>query len=257
MCKTSFSRILFFTAALGCHLLLRGGNTCATATVLTVSPAAAAYTCTTPSAFTFAATPCTNSAGLPGGCAAGCTREMWFRYDPADASFPTQQHSLRIELSLDFTAAATSVVKYYVLYSEAKDNGFGNPCTWVNTFTPDFIPWTSGCLTVTTGTVGQQTILVEGLDGSGTFFLKLERATGNGGTVTVCTKQLNAPANPPANDRCANATALTSGAGIDPLAAAGGTASWAAALVGSNKNATKQRRTDECPALTPTEDHFA
>ncbi|MDX2284215.1 MAG: hypothetical protein NW241_08635 [Bacteroidia bacterium] len=244
---------MWWLAASSAAVPLRAGGDCGTATSVFVSPAAAAYTCTLPAAYTFSGASGVAYSGVAAGCAAGSAQEAWFRFDPADPNSPAWQHSIQFEVS--FNLAAGSEIKYYLLYSDCRDNGFGNPCTWVNPNTPPFTPRIAGCWNVPAGASNMPVLTAEGLDGEGTYFLKLERVSGAGGSIQICAKELAAPAPPPANDRCADAIALIPGAGVDPGAAAGGSGNWGDAVSGSTLYATKERRTDECAGFN-TEDHF-
>ncbi|MDX1907459.1 MAG: hypothetical protein SF053_10535 [Bacteroidia bacterium] len=216
-----------------------------------------AYSCVSPASGTFAGA-CTTNPFRQTGCPTTCTSELWFRYDPSDINSPVYQHSVRMELTV--VLGANDRLTYTLLYSESKDNGFSNPCAWsgaVSSTVLALTPLTNGCMDLAAGTT-QFTLNAESLDGNGTFFLKLERESGTGGTASVCLKELLAPQPPPVNDRCADALAMStiSGGGIDPLASFGGSGSWGDALDGTNRYATKQRRDAECAGAFPNEDHY-
>ncbi|MEZ4776673.1 MAG: T9SS type A sorting domain-containing protein [Bacteroidia bacterium] len=243
----AFSGIfLFFLADLS-------ANDCSTAIGLTVVTPAAPYSCATPVVGTFA-TACSNLFNYtPAGCTnqATCSQDLWFQYDPNDINNPTDQYNVDFELSFNF--AANAEVRYYLLYAESKDSGNGDPCAWINTNSQAFTLRYSGCWAVTTGGFNV-TLNARGMDGSGTYYLLLERVTGTGGTVSICT-QLVSTCNPPANDRASSPTTMTSGNGIDSNSAAGGSGSWTDAISGTTICATKQRMQNECGGPN-TEDHF-
>ncbi|MEZ4827703.1 MAG: T9SS type A sorting domain-containing protein [Bacteroidia bacterium] len=228
-------------------------NDCSTAIGLSVVAPAAPYSCGSPALGTFSGS-CSNLFNYtPAGCTnqAACTEDLWFQYDPNDVNNPTDQYNVDFELSFNF--AATAEVRYYLLYAESKDSGNGDPCSWINTNSQAFSLRYSGCWSVTTGGFNA-TLSARGMDGSGTYYLLLERVTGTGGTVSICT-QLVSTCTPPANDRATSPTAMTSGNGIDSNAAAGGSGSWTDAISGTTICATKQRMQNECAGLN-TEDHF-
>ncbi|MDX2250176.1 MAG: T9SS type A sorting domain-containing protein [Bacteroidia bacterium] len=229
------------------------GNDCTTAFGLTVLTPAPPYSCATPVVQAFSGT-CSNLFNYtPNGCTnqATCAEDLWFQFDPNDVNFPTDQYNVDFELSFNF--AANAEVRYYLIYAESKDSGNGDPCAWTNTNSQAFTLRYSGCWAVTTGGFNA-TVNARGMDGSGTYYLLLERVTGSGGSVSICT-QLVSTCNPPANDRAASPTTLTSGNGIDSNAAAGGSGSWTDAIGGTTICATKQRMQNECPG-PHTEDHF-
>lgn len=234
------------------------GNDCSSAVSLTIhNPATTAFACTTPSNQTFAGTCALLYNHSPGGVCtsqATCSQDLWFQLDPNN---PTDQVDIDLELSFDFSLSTASEVRYYLLYSESKDSGNGDPCTWTNTASQDFTRRFSGCENVPAG-VFQTTLSATGLDGTATYFLVLERVTGTGGSVSICAQQIGtSPA--PSNDRANNPTVLSLGNGIDANVAVGGSGSWSDAISGTTQYATKQRMQNEClPALPTnhTEDHF-
>ncbi|MEL6672505.1 MAG: hypothetical protein AAFR61_09945 [Bacteroidota bacterium] len=248
-------------------------NDCASAIDLLISPPGVPYTCTTPASGVFSGT-CTGVpqstyltnlslafAGFPNNCnAIGCSQDLWFKFEAGD---PSQQYNMEFEISIDFTTTTTSVVQYFLVYSESKDgSGAAIPaCEWSNSINNDHNAFSNrvrNCFTVTGGTTSNFTISAEGLDGEGTYFLVFERESGTGGSVQVCsrTNSTTPTCLAPANDRCSNAIALTVGSGIDALYASGGSNTWGDALCGTNACATKERIQGECSLGSETEDHW-
>ncbi|MEO1449643.1 MAG: hypothetical protein AAFV07_08930, partial [Bacteroidota bacterium] len=239
---------------------LAGGD-CSTATSLPLEPwSSPTYTCQSAITETFS-NGCTLGQGYPdaqSGCTASatCSQQMWFRFDAGD---PTLQYNVRFTVTADFSGTGASQVRYYILYSEARDSGNGDPCTWNNNNTEPFTHRTTGngCTNVPDG-VQTFSLWSEGMDGDGTYFILFERVTGTGGTISLCAKEhpwkAHQPA--PANDRCNNAVSLGVGSGIDSNYLIGGGGAWSDGIGGSNQYATKERITAECNLAGNTEDHF-
>ncbi|MEO0472229.1 MAG: T9SS type A sorting domain-containing protein [Bacteroidota bacterium] len=190
---------------------------------------------------------------FPGGCTVGtCASEVWFQLDPNQVL----QQNLVLRMEFGFTNVQTKIV---LLYAESKDSGNGDPCQWNNTNSSPFAERGSWCFQPTAGA----TVFApepEGLDGSGTFFLVVQRETGVGGTVQVQARQINGVGGDPtcvapSNDLCSSPDTLIIGNGIDTDYALGGTGSWADSRAGSVKCATKFRLQNECGGGT-TEDTF-
>lgn len=178
-----------------------------------------------------------------------CTGDAWFEFVPGGTN--ASQFNVRF----DITLSVTNTINLILIYSESVE--LGDPCEWPSG-AEGYTRYRSVCTQVVTGGVPYE-FTAEGLDGSGTFFLLVERVTGTGGSVTVCPTLLgNCPA--PSNDRCSNALALTTGNGIDPAAAAGpAIPNWNDAVKTTNACATKQRIDDWCGTFSagnPTEDHY-
>ena len=185
-----------------------------------------------------------------------CTQDLWFKYEPGGTNL--LQYNMAFEINFNFATAAT--VTAYLFYSESKDGAGAVPeCDWNDNSTSPFSIKEKTTWFVGTGP-SSQVLYSEGLDGSGTYFLVLQRQSGTGGTVEVCIRQMvsKPPCGPPANDRCSNATAFTLGNGIDPIAAAGGVTggAWSESIDGTTICATKQRINNECNTAGNTEDHY-
>ena len=182
-----------------------------------------------------------------------CMGDAWFRWVPGGTN------ALQQDVTFDVLPNFNGTISVSILYSESFE-GSGDPCEWNGT-TEGYTQYTALCSqAVTAGTSIQ--IRHTGLDGSGEYFLLVERTDNTGGNVTV-TPTLNGTCAQPSNDRCSTPTALGSGNGIDPnagLAIPPTTSNWAFAFSASTKCATKQRLTNTCGAFTapnpPTEDHY-
>jgi hypothetical protein len=159
-------------------------------------------------------------------------------------------------VQFDISMNLTATVNIMLLYSESKE--LGDPCEW-NGNTEGYTRYQSICNEPMSPGVTVD-ITADGMDGSGTFFILVERVSGAGETVTVTPTLLgNCPA--PSNDRCSSPIALSVGNGIDPgvLLPVPPIPEWSNALKGSIACATKQRLTDGCGTFnngTPTEDHY-
>ncbi|MEM7369645.1 MAG: T9SS type A sorting domain-containing protein [Bacteroidota bacterium] len=178
-----------------------------------------------------------------------CQGDAWFEFVPGGTN--ASQFDVQFDISVD----VANTINVVLIYSESVE--LGDPCEWPSG-AEGYTRHGSVCTEVVSAGVPFD-FTVRGMDGSGTFFLLVERVTGTGGNVTVCPTLLgNCPA--PSNDRCSNAQPLTSGSGIDPNAATGpAIPNWNDALKSTNACATKQRLTDFCSlftAGTPTEDHY-
>lgn len=201
-----------------------------------------------PATATFAATcnPIPNpgpAVDLDGGspCTIGvCSEEVWFYTDPNE---PVQQN-LHFQLTTNFNGR----IKWVLLYSESVDGSTSAfpHCYWTNPNSTNLTQRGSGCSDAFTGVAID--FLPEGLDGSGYFFLLIQRETGSGGDISVSMrKQLGTPTiTAPANDRCSTAdlmqTPTAGGLGVDDLHASGGSNTWTDAITGTTKGATKQRQ---------------
>ncbi|MEM7656872.1 MAG: T9SS type A sorting domain-containing protein [Bacteroidota bacterium] len=185
-------------------------------------------------------------------CGGACNGDAWFEWIPGGTN--ASQFNVQFDISFNFTGS----VNIMLLYSESKE--LGNPCQWNGT-TEGYTRYQHICAQPTSPGFSVD-LTAEGLDGSGTFFILVERAGGGSGNVTVTPTFLgNCPA--PSNDRCSSPTALTVGNGVDPTVTIGPSIpNWANALCGSTSCATKQRMTADCngglfggpgPA---TEDHY-
>ena len=178
-----------------------------------------------------------------------CVGDAWFEFVPGGTS--ASQYNVQFDISVD----VANTINILLLYSESKE--LGDPCEWASG-AQGYTRYGSICTEVVSPGVPVD-FTVNGMDGSGTFYILVERVTGTGGNVTVCPTLIgNCPA--PSNDRCSNPISLTAGNGIDPAAATGpNIPNWNDALKASNACATKQRLTDFCgtfSAGTPTEDHY-
>lgn len=185
-----------------------------------------------------------------------CTGEVWFSWTPGSAN--TTIYNMDFEV----TANNNCVVNIFLLYSESKDAV--NPCYWNagNLFNPTSWGLTGyqsvGGQALTAGT--PFSLNVSGLDGSGTFFIVVEKVSGAGNQVSLA-PMLNSTNASAANDRCMNAIQLTTGNGIDPNAqfgAIGG--NWLNGAGISSANGTKMRLQAYCTGTTKgpaTEDHYS
>lgn len=181
-----------------------------------------------------------------------CIGDAWFRFVPGGTNLS------QFNVQFDITLNSANTVNISLLYSESKE--LGDDCEW-NTNTEGYTVYSRMCTEVVSGGVPID-FTVNGIDGSGTYFILVERVSGGPiADVTVCPTFLGNCA-APGNDRCSNAYALTAGNGIDPAAATGpNIPSWADAFKGTNACATKQRLPDGCSGFansnlnTQTEDH--
>jgi len=141
-----------------------------------------------------------------------------------------------------------------LLYSESVDAG--NPCQW-GTNTEGYSYYTTLCNKQMNGNGHTYFFKTKGLDGSGHFFLLVERVGGSGGSITVFPR-FDGTCTPPSNDRCNSATALSPGNGLDPSASTSSIAAWSESINATTRCATKQRMDDGCQAggADPTEDHY-
>ncbi|MDX2247123.1 MAG: T9SS type A sorting domain-containing protein [Bacteroidia bacterium] len=186
---------------------------------------------------------------------ATCNADAWFEFSPGGANNLTQ-YDISFNVVLNFTGT----VNISLLYSESIDAS-GNPCQWGSN-KPGYTQYTVYCSqNLTTGVPFE--LRYPAMDGTGTFFVLVERTTGTGGNVTVTPVQ-NGTCAAPSNDRCSSPITLTSGNGIDPNAATNPTTgSWIDGMAATNRCATKQRLQDVCSGgntgslPNSTEDHYA
>ncbi|MEO1448460.1 MAG: T9SS type A sorting domain-containing protein [Bacteroidota bacterium] len=182
-------------------------------------------------------------------CGGACTGDAWFEWVPGGTNL--SQFNVQFDISLNVSAT----VNIMLLYSESKE--LGDPCEWPSS-AEGYTRYQHMCgVVMTPGNVEE--ITAEGLDGSGTFFILVERVSGGTGSVTVNPTFLGNCA-APSNDRCTNPIALTVGNGIDPSVTTGpAIPNWMNALCGSTACATKQRLTTGCTFAgngASTEDHY-
>lgn len=169
-----------------------------------------------------------------------------------DLNTPGIQHDVRVTVSVNFGGN----VKAFLSYSEAKDTGSGSPCYFPGTNGGLFFNLRADACMVFPAGGGTFSFETGGLDGTGTWFLILERTAGTTGSATACIEDL-ATGLPPSNDRCSAPIILTVGSGIDANTATGGTGTWSYGFDGNIRYATKQRMQNGCGGGNPnTEDHF-
>ena len=184
------------------------------------------------------------------GCT-GCTGDSWFRWSSGSGSNLTQ-YNMRFNIELN----SAGVVNIILAYSESID-ATGDPCNWTTAAsgTEGYTRYQTQCGISLTGPGDVYEFDNDGLDGSGTFFIIVEKVSGIATQASFCPVELST-CSAPANDRCSNASVLTSGNGIDPAAAAGpNVAAWSDAMKGTISCATKQRLQGYCNSQT--EDHYA
>ena len=182
---------------------------------------------------------------------AGCTGDTWFRWSSGLGSNLTQSN-MRFNIELN----SAGVVNIMLAYSESID-AVGDPCNWttIASGTEGYTRYQTQCGVSLSGPGDVYEFDNFGLDGSGTFFIIVEKVSGLASQVSLCPTELST-CSAPANDRCSNATALVAGNGIDPDAASGpNIAAWSDAMKGTISCATKQRLQGYCDSQT--EDHYA
>ncbi|MCB0835431.1 MAG: T9SS type A sorting domain-containing protein [Bacteroidetes bacterium] len=177
--------------------------------------------------------------------------DAWFKWIPGGSN------ALQMDATFTVEADFTGNVNVSILYSESFEAS-GNPCQFQSNIY-GYTQYTAKCNTAISP-ASPITVRHTALDGSGVYFLLVERIGNNTGSVTV-TPTLNGTCPQPSNDRCSTPIALTTGNGIDPNAATGGSsANWIDAYSATNKCATKQRLTNTCGAFSapnpPNEDHY-
>lgn len=183
-----------------------------------------------------------------------CGGDAWFEFIPGGTS--AAQYDMTFQVTLGFSGT----VNLSILYSESIDAS-GDPCEWSSTaFTtkPGYTQYTVYCSQALTAGV-PFSLRHPGMDGSGHFFVLVERTSGSGGSVSVL-PQFNGTNPPPSNDRCLSPITLTSGNGLDPNAATNpSTGNWIDGMTATTRFATKQRLQNLCGGgspSTPTEDHY-
>lgn len=213
----------------------------------------------TPSAdYTFDGT-CDFEGDMPSqriGVPTNCTGEVWFQWSPGSANTTIYNMDFQV------TSPGNCVVNIFLLYSESTDAV--DPCYWDlgGLFTPTSWGYT-GYQAVSSQalTAGVPFSLnVNGLDGSGTFFIVVEKVSGAGTQVNLAPMVSSTVASA-GNDLCTNATPLSVGSGIDPSVLTGPAAgNWINAASASTANSTKQRLQHYCGgaggATPSTEDHY-
>ncbi|MFK7920533.1 MAG: T9SS type A sorting domain-containing protein [Bacteroidia bacterium] len=185
--------------------------------------------------------------------------DVWFTYSPGGSNLV--QNNLRLQFSPNFVGT----FNIFLFYSESFE--IGDPCEFPGgTVLTGLTRYQEfRCNTaINPGAGNELNIDYEGLDGSGQYLIVVERVSGtSGGTdqMTI-TPTLTGTCTAPANDACANATALSIGNGIDPGYNTPNVAAWTDAIKGTNACATKERLFDQCTfgfgggPPTPTEDHY-
>jgi hypothetical protein len=187
--------------------------------------------------------PCSNTA--PSG-------DAWFEWIPGGTN--TTNYNVSFEVTVNFTGR----INMALIYSESFEAG--NPCQW-GTNTEGYTYYNTDCNRLMYGSTYTFSFENQGLDGSGHFFLLVERVGGNGGTVSV-RPVVTSTCTAPTNDRCATPTVLGLSNGIDPNSTNANPnttlASWMVSANASTHCATKQRMDDGCQAggADPTEDHY-
>ncbi len=190
----------------------------------------------------------------------GATGDVWYRM-----SLPSGSNQTNYNIDFAISGNFTGTINAILLYSESKDVPGSTVCDFQGasslTGLTRYMSEVTTCGISLTG--GTQTLSTIGLDGSGTFFLLIERVSGSGGTVTV-TANIAGTCTPPPFDDCDfcknNGPSLTLGNGIDPnFANAAVAASWSDGFLGTTQCATKERFQSACGSSgppTPTEDHY-
>ncbi len=174
--------------------------------------------------------------------------DAWFEWIPGGNNTTNYDMTFKIEISF------AGSVNMAILYSESVDAG--DPCQW-DANTEGYTYYNSVCNKALTGPGHIYFLRNRGMDGSGHYFILIERIGGTGGSVTV-EPRLNGTCTAPTNDRCSTPTVLTSGVGLDPNTSTSSIASWSVSAPASITCATKQRMNDPCQAggADPTEDHY-
>lgn len=174
--------------------------------------------------------------------------DAWFEYIPGGNNTTNQDISFLISTNISVR------VNIALLYSESVDAG--DPCQWGNS-TEGYTYYSTSCNKQMNGAGHTVFFKNRGMDGSGHYFLLIERIGGSGATVTV-RPRLDGTCTAPANDRCASATTLAAGSGLDPNSSTASIVSWSVSAPASTKCATKQRMNDGCQpnGADPTEDHY-
>lgn len=182
-----------------------------------------------------------------------CSGDAWFEFIPGGNNLN------QWDMTFDVSANFTSSINMFILYSESFEAS-GDPCEW-NSNTEGYTQYTVLCNQPINPATPLE-ISHPGLDGSGHFFILIERVGVTTGTVTV-TATLNGTNPAPANDRCSNSISLGLGSGLDPTIATTPTSgSWINAMSASTAYATKQRLQGLCTGgiiktpPAPTEDHY-
>ncbi len=187
----------------------------------------------------------------PVGCSTGTpTGWAWFQFDPGT---PGTQHDIRVE----FQGTADGVFRFYILSSETKDSGSGSPCQFPGgafVGNPTNERW-DGCFSLPVGG-GPHWLpdFVGGIDGSGTYFIVIEKMSGTATSISASIQSVITGL-PPANDRCSNSATMTVGNGIDTNTATASSGLWSNGIQGSIRYATKQRMQNGCSGSN-TEDNF-
>lgn len=229
---------LAFGAGLCFSPRLSFANDCASAAA--IAPGA-------PATLTFDAFRDLDNAQIPGNPATYPFGDVWFEFVPGGAPGNVAQVDFQI------TSTVAMNVGVFLVYSESFE-ATGNPCQWTGTNIGYTTHYSEGNVGLAAGV--PYTFDVSGLDVTGHYFLVVAEINNNGNQITA-EPVVGAVTAAPANDRCANATVLTLGNGIDPAVTTGPTSgAWVNGANLTTKNATKQRLQGTC-GIAPTEDHYA
>lgn len=174
--------------------------------------------------------------------------DAWFEFVPGGTN------TTNYDVTFLITPSNAGNYNFAILYSESVDAG--DPCQW-DANTEGYTYYNSVCNKSMNGGTHTYFLRNRALDGSGHYFILIERIGGTGGSVTV-KPSLQGTCTAPANDRCATPTVLTAGAGLDPNTSTSSPVSWTVSAPASTKCATKQRMNDPCQpgGADPTEDHY-
>jgi len=174
--------------------------------------------------------------------------DAWFEFIPGGTN------TTNYDVSFLITPSLAGNYNFAVLYSESVDAG--DPCQWdINT--EGYTYYNSVCNKPMNGGTHTYFLRNRALDGSGHYFILVERVGGSGGSVTI-RPSLQGTCTAPSNDRCSTPTVLSSGAGLDPNSSTSSIVSWSVSAPATTKCATKQRMDDSCQpgGADPTEDHY-